>query len=237
MSVFCTECGGKIGSKDKFCAACGLSTKQSKEWADDQLKNFVDFLGMEEFAVQTIDVDWKNQFTGPISLSVSKFYYPPKPQHIRYCMNCDNRLARIGWRCGDDDKYICSECILDILEKRVSWVVPLTTEEFLSDNNSVKGCAIPRGDGRHLHIDGINRVMKKDKRLKCSFCRDKTSGSEMKIFNKGDEVFAVSCNLRGYGILPSTVCTECFWEQLSDDKILKKSKGLKQILKLKTRED
>ena len=237
MSAFCTECGAKIAPEANFCATCGAASRQSEDWADELLGDFIEFLNGDEFGVQSIEIDWKHNFTGPQALSVSKFYFPPqKKKHFRYCMNCDIQLKWIGWHAGRE-RYLCSECLLDILENRVSWVTPLSMDEYVSNENSAIGCVIPDGDGGYLHIDRVYKLLKKEKNLKCSsLCKNGTSRFETKVFEKGDEVFAVSCNSRSFGLIKLSVCRDCFYDQLSDEKILKKSKGLKQILKLKTRD-
>ena len=238
MSVFCTECGGKTAPHAKFCATCGTAVRQSEDWADELLSDFIEFLAGEEFAVQSIEIDWKNEFTGPKALSGAKFYYPPqKKKHIRHCMNCDTQLKWMGWQAGHE-KYICSECLLDVLENRASWVIPLSMDEYLSNVNAANGCVISDGDGGYLHIDRVSKLLKKEKNLKCSgSCKNGTSRFETKIYEKGDEVVAVSCNMRGFGIIKLSVCMDCFFQELSNDGILKRSKGLKQILQLKNRED
>lgn len=238
MSSFCTECGVKIAPQANFCAKCGTATRQSDDWADELLSNFKEFLDGKDFAVQSIDIDWKNEFTGPKALSGVRFNYPPqKKKHIRHCMNCNTQIKWMGWMSWNNE-YLCSECLLDVLENRASWVIPLSMDEYVSNENAANGCVISDDDGGYLHIDRIYKLQKKEKLLKCSsLCRNGTTRFETKIFEKGDEAVAVSRNLRGFGTIKLSVCRDCFFQELSNDGILKRSKGLKQILQLKNSED
>jgi hypothetical protein len=232
VNAFCSECGGKVTAVDKFCSSCGVATKRNKNWADNQCKNLISYLGMRQFAVQTLDVNWKNQFFGPQGLEPVQFIYPPKPQHIRFCKDCEKRLGRIGWNVQKEE-HLCSECVLGVLKERISWMVPLTIKEFEEDGNSIRGCVVSDYDRGFIHIDGIERIMKKDKKLRCWICSSRKHHSLIKPIEKGDIVFTVSRNYRSLGSVQGKICEECQTVALADGKILKKNKNFKQILQLK----
>jgi hypothetical protein len=237
MPKFCGTCGIKVLPKNRFCSDCGARLQEEQD-AKNSLSDFSEYLGMKYFVVEAIDLNFTKKFYGPITINKSVFFYPPKPEHIRFCEQCEVQLTDLGWEYGPDknkkDRYLCSECLLVIVKNRTTWIVPLSEQEYFEDSNSIIGCVVFTNLSsfreRHCYIEKVRSISKIDKKFNCIIC-GLSLGQNLKK-NKYDYIYSVSEETPSRS-WTYNVCLDCMMERLVAGNILKKLKKPSDIFKLR----
>jgi hypothetical protein len=238
MPKFCGTCGTKVLPKNRFCAECGARLQEEKN-AKNSLSDFKEYLGMNYFVVETIDLNFSKKYAGPITINGESFFYPPKPEHVRFCEHCEVQLSDLGWNYGPDkdkkDRYLCSECILVIVNNRNTWIVPLLEREYFEDFSSILGCVVFTNHSstyreRHCYVDKVRSASKTDKKFNCIICGC-SLGQNLKK-NKYDYIYSVSEETSS-GSWTYNVCLDCMMERLVGGDVLTKLKKPSDIFRLR----
>ena len=238
MPNFCSECGEKAPHKNKFCGECGSSLQEEKV-VINPLSDFFEYIGSNYFVVEALDLHLTKKYFGPITFDKHSFFYPPKPEHIRFCEQCEVQLADLGWCYGPDknekNRYLCTDCLLSIVKYRNTWIVPLSEPEYWEDIDSIIGCVVFTHHvafrEQHCHIDKVRKASKIDKKLKCMICQSNLG----QTLDDYDYVYSVSDETPSRS-WTYEVCAECMTKRLLAGNVLKKLKKPSDIFKLRKKD-